>query len=105
MLFRSTSIPELKQVKKVSVVKRDSTKRYRNHITWSAVKGADKYLIYVKYKKSGSFKKLATTKKTSYTHKYKKNRTVFYRLTATAKSNNKVATSPYSKVVRVKKRK
>jgi len=70
-------------------------------LTWKAIKYADKYQIYRSLKKNGTYKKIATVKGTTYTHKkayYHK--TYYYKITAI---DNKVkyATSAKSKACSV----
>lgn len=67
-------------------------------ITWKKVKGAEKYQVFrSKTGKSGSFKKIAVTAKTTYKDtKLQKNQTYFYLLRAYRKANGKTYYSGFS---------
>lgn len=73
-------------------------------IKWSKVKGADGYTVYYKNKKNDSWKKLKTTKNTSYTtKKLKTGKTYFFTVKAYKTYKSKTYTgSGSSKKVKIK---
>lgn len=77
-------------------------------LIWSPVKNAQKYEIYRSTKKKSGFKKIATTKKTSYIDKKGKQlHTYYYKIRGVSKNpeTNTYEYSPYSIVIKKKVRK
>ena len=73
-------------------------------LTWAKATGADGYEIYYKTGQSKSYKKLATTKKASYSYKkLVKGRTYYFKVRAYQKINNKTYYSSFTTVKCVKK--
>jgi len=70
-------------------------------ISWKAVTGADKYIIY-RSTDGKTFSQLTTTTKLSYTNtKATKNKTYYYKVKAVTNQTS-AATSAYSKAVSIK---
>lgn len=89
---------------KISSIK--NSKKGQVAIKYNKVKDAKQYVIYRADKKNGEFKKIGTSKKTSYTDKnVKKGKTYYYKVVATgtnkAKANMEVTSSV--KKIKVKK--
>lgn len=89
---------------KISSIK--NSKKGQVAIKYNKVKDAKQYVIYRADKKNGTFKKIGTSKKTSYTDKkVKKGKTYYYKVVATgtnkAKANMEVTSSV--KKIKVKK--
>ncbi len=73
---------------------------------WNKVKGASQYEVYRSTSKKGKYKKIATTKKTTYTDKkLKGKKKYYYKVRVSKKINKKNYYSSYSAVksVTVKK--
>lgn len=71
------------------------------NFTWKKIHNASGYQVYYATSKKGKFKKLASTKKTSFTHKkLKKNKSYYYKVRAYTKIGKKTYYSPYSKVAK-----
>ena len=69
-------------------------------LTWKKVDGAEKYVVYRATSKSGTYKKVATTAKLSYTNKnLKAKKTYYYKVKAIGAKN---AASAYSLVDKCK---
>lgn len=76
-----------------------------NKLTWSKVKGASKYILYVKYPGSKKYEKAVTKSSTikSVTHRgLTRGMTYCYKVRAYVKKNGKAYYSPFSKVLKVK---
>lgn len=87
-------------VKKVKAV---SKKKKTASISWKKTKGASGYVVYMATSKKGKYKKIAQTKKTSYTKtKLKKGKTYYFKVRAYKTYKGKKTYSAYSKVVKVK---
>ncbi|MCQ4635217.1 fibronectin type III domain-containing protein [Anaerovorax odorimutans] len=72
-------------------------------VKWSKVAGKTKYQVYRATKKSGKYKKVATTKKTSYTNKkLKSKKKYYYKVRAYRKVSGRTVYGSYSKVKSVK---
>ena len=72
-------------------------------LTWKKVKNAQKYLIYRKDSKKGSYKLVGTTKKLKYKNKkLKKTHIYYYRVVASATSDSKEIVSKNSKTKKAK---
>ena len=72
-------------------------------LSWAAVKGAKQYVIYCATEKNGSYKKLATTKKTAYNIKTLNPGTYYFKVRAlTTNNNGKNAYSAYSNALKVR---
>ncbi len=89
---------------KISSIK--NSKKGQVAVKYNKVKDAKQYVIYRADKKNGTFKKIGTSKKTSYTDKnVKKGKTYYYKVVATgtnkAKANMEVTSSV--KKIKVKK--
>lgn len=68
-------------------------------IKWDKAEGAKKYTVYVATSENGTYKKLTTTSKLTYTHKKAKaNVTYFYKITAQGKSGS--SRSDYSAITK-----
>ena len=76
----------------------DLNKNGKPKLTWKSVKNAEQYEVYRALKKNGTYKKIATVKGTTYTHKkayyhetyYYKVRAIDAELTAAASAKSKV---------------
>ncbi len=89
---------------KISSLK--STKKKQVTVKWKKVKGATQYQVYRSTSKKGKYKKLATTKKTSYTDKKATGgKKYYYKIRVCKKINNKNYYSSYSAVKSVKAKK
>ncbi len=74
-------------------------------LTWKAVPGRTKYVIYRSKSLKGSYKKVGITSKRTFTNKkLAKNRKYYYKVRAYRVVNGKKVYSKYSKIVRVKTR-
>ncbi len=63
------------------VTKVVNTTTWRVKLTWAKVPGADKYVVYRAAKKSGKYKKIGTTRSTSYTnYKLTPNKKYYYKV-------------------------
>ena len=72
-------------------------------VSYAAVKGAKKYVVYYATQKDGSYKKLATTTKTAYTVKTLQPGTYYFKVRALTTDNKKKdAYSAYSAALKVK---
>ena len=72
-------------------------------LSWAAVKGAKKYVIYCATEKNGEYKKLATTKRDAYTVKTLKPGTYYFKIRALTTNNEGYnAYSAYSTALKVK---
>lgn len=72
-------------------------------LSWDAVKGAKKYVIYCATEKDGDYKKLATAKKTAYSIKTLDPGTYYFKVRAlTVNNKSKNAYSAYSSPLKVK---
>ena len=72
-------------------------------LSWAAVKGASKYVVYYATEKNGEYEKLATVKKAVYTVKTLKPGTYYFKVCAMAKNNkDKTVYSEYSSPLKVK---
>lgn len=73
-------------------------------VNWTKVKGADGYIVYYKTKAKGSWKKLKSTKSTSYTKKkLKSGKTYYFTVKAIKKYNKETYASSFtSKKVKIK---
>lgn len=69
-------------------------------LKWKKISGATGYQIYRSYTKNGTYKKLATVKKSTLSYKDKKAKdgTVYYKVRAYVKKNGKAVFSDFSKV-------
>jgi C1A family cysteine protease len=95
-----TSIAQTKSVK-TSSVKSTSAK-----ISWAKTTGATGYVVYRSTKKDGTYTKVATVKKLSYTNsKLKKNTTYYYKVRAYKKSGSETIYGKFSGAVKVKTKK
>ena len=84
---------------KVTGVRQAKNSKSAIQLKWTAFDGADGYQIYRK-EANGKYKKVATTKKTSYTNKKLTAGTVYtYKVRAYAKVNNATKKSSFSKAV------
>ena len=84
---------------KVTGVRQEKNSKSAIQLKWTAFEGADGYQIYRK-EANGKYKKVATTKKTSYTNKKLTAGTVYtYKVRAYAKINNATKKSSFSKAV------
>lgn len=91
----STKISSLKSAKKKQVT-----------VKWKKVKGATQYEVYRSTSKKGKYKKLATTKKTSYTDKKATGgKKYYYKIRVCKKIDKKNYYSSYSAVKSVKAKK
>ena len=89
---------------KISSLK--STKKKQVAVKWKKVKGATQYQVYRSTSKKGKYKKLATTKKTSYTDKKATGgKKYYYKIRVCKKINKKNYYSSYSAVKSVKAKK
>ena len=89
---------------KISSLK--STKKKQVTVKWKKVKGATQYQVYRSTSKKGKYKKLATTKKTSYTDKKATGgKKYYYKIRVCKKINKKNYYSSYSAVKSVKAKK
>ncbi len=80
-----------------------STKKKQVKVSWKKVANANSYTIYRSTKSNKGFKKIATTKKTSYVNKKLKSKKVYYyKVKANLKVLNVVISSKFSKSKRVK---
>ncbi len=87
---------------KVSGVKL-SAKKGKLTVKWSKTKGAKDYQIYYSAKKNGSYKRMTTTSKTSYTKKLKKGKTYYIKVRARQKqSNGKYTCGAFSDIKSIK---
>ncbi|WP_426350365.1 leucine-rich repeat protein [Alloiococcus sp. CFN-8] len=68
-------------------------------LAWGAVDGASEYIIYRSTSKSGSYTKLKTTSKTSYTDTSAKAGVTYYYKVKAVSSSNSSATSEFSSIV------
>jgi C1A family cysteine protease len=92
----STSIAKTKSLKK-STVKTTSVK-----LIWGKTAGAKGYEIYRSSKKNGTYQKVATVKKCSYTNKnMKKNTTYYYKVRAYKTSGGKKIYGKFSSTIKV----
>lgn len=72
-------------------------------LTWSKAAGAQTYRVYRATKKSGTFKKIATVKGTSYTNKNLKSKKTYYYKVRAVKTVSKIANySAYTNIVSAK---
>ena len=71
-------------------------------LTWSAVSGADKYIIYRATSKNGTYTKVYTTSNKSYTNtSAKAGKTYYYKVVAVSNMSS-YANSAYSSIVSIK---
>ena len=72
-------------------------------LSWAAVKGASKYVVYCATEKNGEYEKLATVKKAVYKTKNVKPGTYYFKVRAlTTNNKDKTAYSAYSSPLKVK---
>ena len=71
-------------------------------LSWSAVDGATSYIVYRSTSKSGTYSKLGTTTKTSYTNTSASKGTTYYYKVVAVTSKSSAANSAYSSVVYIK---
>lgn len=72
-------------------------------LSWAAVKGASKYIVYCATEKNGEYEKLATVKKAVYKAKNVKPGTYYFKVRAlTTNNKDKTAYSAYSSPLKVK---
>lgn len=77
--------------------------KYENHISWKKLNGVEKYVIYYSERKSGGFKKIAATSKSSYNHRFLRKKTYYYKVRAYARGSSGKSYGKYSKVIKVKR--
>lgn len=97
---RKAEIAKAKSLKKPALTIK-ALKGKKIKLTWSKVKDADGYIVYVKYPGKSKYAKAVTKKATvkSVTHKgLSKNRVYYYKVRAYKKVNGKVYYGPFSKV-------
>lgn len=70
----------------------------KNVIKWNKVSGADKYEVFYATSKTGTYKSLGTTEKTTWTHKSAKVNTTYYYKVKAIYEDNKSANSAFSAV-------
>ena len=76
---------------------RISTSKNTAKLTWSSAWAVDGYEVYCKVGKNGTYKKIATTKKTSYSYKkLAKGKTYYFKVRGYQKSGNKTYYSTYT---------
>jgi hypothetical protein len=91
-----TSLAQTKSLKSSSV-KKNSAK-----LTWAKTSGADGYVLYRSTSKNGTYTRVATTRKTSYTDtKLDANTTYYYRVRAYKKTDAANVYGKLSSVVKV----
>ena len=89
--------------KATSITKLASKKSKQAVINWKKIKGASSYEVYRSTSKKGKYKKIASTKKTSYTDKKATGgKTYYYKIRVCKKANNKNYYSSDSAVMSVK---
>ena len=71
-------------------------------LTWSAVSGADKYIIYRATSKDGTYTKMYTTEYKSYTNTSAKAGTTYYYKVVAVSNASSYANSAYSNIVSIK---
>ena len=71
-------------------------------LTWSAVSGADKYIIYRATSKNGTYTRMYTTVYKSYTNTSAKSGTTYYYKVVAVSNMNSNANSAYSNIVSIK---
>ena len=95
VIYKGKITPKLKNSKKGQV-----------KITYNKITGAKKYEIYRATKKNGKYKKITSTKKTTYTDKkVKKGKTYYYKIVATGKNALKADLKVTSSVKKIKVKK
>lgn len=77
--------------------------KYENVLSWKKVSGAKKYIIYYSGIKSGKYKKLASTSKKTYKHRFQEKKTYYYKVRAYAGYGTGKAYGRYSKIIKVKR--
>lgn len=92
--------------KNIAITSAKNSKKGQAVIKYSKVNGAKKYIIYRAAKKNGEFKKIATSKKTSYTDKkVKKGKTYYYKVSAIGTNKEKayMEVTSSAKKIKIKK--
>lgn len=83
--------------------KKNNGKINKNVLSWNKVNGAKKYIVYYATKRSGKYRKLATTSKRTYSHVLPEKRTYFYKVRAYTTGKNGKVYGKYSTIIKVKK--
>ena len=87
-------------------ITKKTAKKKQITLKWNKVTGAKNYQVYRATKKTGKYKKVATTTKTSYTNKkLKKNKKYFYKVRAIAVAGGKTYQGAFSAIASVKTKK
>lgn len=92
--------------KNIVITSAKNSKKGQAVIKYSKVNRAKKYIIYRAAKKNGEFKKIATSKKTSYTDKkVKKGKTYYYKVSAIGTNKEKayMEVTSSAKKIKIKK--
>lgn len=91
------------KLSKTTGVKATSASYTSAKVTWKKTTGATGYYVYRATSKKGSYKKIATTKSTSYTNKKLSfNKTYYYKIVAYYKGKDKTQKASASSIVSVK---